>query len=50
MDSGNARRCAQNADDGFANDFYIVERYHKDDDESINHIVSGDDPKERSQH
>jgi hypothetical protein len=33
----NAHGCAQNAENGFG--FYVLERYHKDGDEFLNHIV-----------
>jgi hypothetical protein len=38
MGSENAHGCAQNAENGFGFDFFL-ERYHKDGDEFLNHIV-----------
>jgi hypothetical protein len=38
MGSQNARGSAQNVENGFGFDFFL-ERYHKDGDEFLNHIV-----------
>jgi hypothetical protein len=37
MDSEKTHGCAQNAENGFGFDY--LERYHKDGDEFLNHIV-----------
>jgi hypothetical protein len=37
MSSENAHGCTQNAENGFGFDF--LERYHKDSDEFLNHIM-----------
>jgi transposase len=39
MGSENAHGCAQNAENGFGFDFDFLERYHKDGDEFVSHIV-----------
>jgi hypothetical protein len=43
MGSENVHRCAQNAENGFGFDF--LQRYHKDSDEFLSHIirVTGDE-------
>jgi hypothetical protein len=41
MASKNADGCAQNAENGFGSD--ILERYHKEGDEFLNHNVTGDE-------
>jgi hypothetical protein len=39
--SENAHGCSQNAENGFGFDF--LEQYHKDGDEFLNHIVTGEE-------
>jgi hypothetical protein len=41
MGSENAQGCAQNKESGFGFDF--LEQYHKDGDEFLKHIVTGDE-------
>jgi hypothetical protein len=41
MDSDNAHGSTQNAENGLSFDF--LEKYHKDGDEFLSHIVTGDD-------
>jgi hypothetical protein len=47
MGSESAHGCAQNAENRFGVDFF--DRYHKDGDEFLNHIVTGDETWVRSQ-
>jgi hypothetical protein len=39
MGSENAHGCAQNAENSFGFVDFFLERYHKDDEEFLNHIV-----------
>jgi hypothetical protein len=39
MGSENAHECTQKTENDFGFDFDYLERYHKDDDEFLNHIV-----------
>jgi hypothetical protein len=41
MGSENAHMCARNTKNGFGFDF--LQRYHKDGDEFLNHIVADDE-------
>jgi hypothetical protein len=41
MGSENTHECAQNAQNGFGFDF--LERYRKDSDENLKHVITGDE-------
>jgi hypothetical protein len=43
MVSENAHGCAQNVENCFGFGFYFLERYHKDGDEFLSHILTGDE-------